>query len=663
MKLRKDIQGLRAIAIIYVLAFHADLPLNGGFIGVDVFFVISGYVICSKLLKEKELNGTFSLASFYTRRIFRIFPALVFMIVFVLIASFIILSPGQGQENVVKGSVASLLSLSNLFFAFSAGGYFDSPSEANPLLHTWSLSVEEQFYLVFPLLLLFIFRRSWKSNKKTFEIQWILALSILSYLSINLVSPDFLFGAFGFYSPISRAWEFGLGILVSLIHNKYKIKTGIATTLISVVCVLVLLISPFVIKGTTDFPNHTLFPTLLSVALIILFKSDDLISRFLSLSLFQFLGKYSYSIYLWHWPFVVYSQFLFPGNGLAKVCGTLFAFIPAVISYQKIETRFMNIEYQTGRSFVILLSFPLIFFGALNFVAHNGFWNTNIQTFRSAVSDVHVGRQKGCFTDTSLRQLDLKKCTWGIKREGEPIYLLGDSNSEQFSEAVINLGKLVSSPVIITGASACPFIGGVIDNRNMSEEWNLRCNAFNTESLSFLRNATSGVVIIGNIDSYFYEASDNIFGVGLSENSLAYSGKRKNEEFERILTRTLQQLSSSGHQIVLIQTIPNWVGESLWEPAWCTSLEVLRGGCIQRMSKTLAFERQGVTRSILERANELSKVTLIDPWELLCQEKVCSTHLRARPYYKDGSHISVKQSVLFTSLFYQVFKEATSLDN
>jgi len=386
MKLRKDIQGLRAFAILFVLAFHADLNLDGGFIGVDVFFVISGYVISSSLLKERNQYGTFSLSRFYLRRFFRIFPALIFMIVFVLIISFVILSPGAGQENLVKGSIASLLSLSNLYLATTVGGYFDLPSESNLLLHTWSLSVEEQFYLVFPLLLLFTHRFTRNFTKKTFEIQWILGLSILSYLSMNLFSPDFLFGAFGFYSPVSRAWEFGLGVLVALIHQKYTIKTGRLQTFISGTSLLVLIISPFIMGNAPDFPNNWLLPALLSVSLIILFKSEDLVARFLSLRVFQLLGKYSYSIYLWHWPLVVLSQFLFPANSFAKLCGTVIAFVPAIISYHKIETRFMKVDQQSTYNFVVILSCPLFLAGGLYLVAQNDFWNSNIQKSSSGRS-------------------------------------------------------------------------------------------------------------------------------------------------------------------------------------------------------------------------------------------------------------------------------------
>ena len=656
MKLRKDIQGLRAFAILFVLAFHADLPVEGGFIGVDIFFVISGYVISSKLLQEIRLNGTFSLGRFYSRRFFRIFPALVSMMVFVLIASFIFLSPGEGQESITKSSIASLFSLSNLYFAHSLGGYFDLPSDSNPLLHTWSLSVEEQFYLVFPLLLLVVLRGTRRFTRKTFEIQWVIGFSVLSYISMNLFSQNFLLGVFGFYGPISRVWEFGLGIFVAMIHDKHEIKKCRLLTIISGTSLLIIIIAPFAIKSTYNFPDSSLLPVLFCVALVILFKNEDLVSKFLSLSIFQLLGKYSYSIYLWHWPFVVFSQFLFPGNSLAKLCGTFLAFFPAIVSFHTVEKRFLRVESQIPRNFLLFFSLPLLLVGSLYFVSQNGFWNSNVQTFKRAVSDVHIGRLKGCFTDTSLSSLDLKNCTWGAKQKGKPIYLLGDSNSEQFSETVIILGDLVSRPVIITAASGCPFIGGVLNFKNMSAEWNSRCNAFNSESLIFLRSAEPGLVIIGNIDSYFYQASDNISGVGLSAASLEYAGQKKIREFEGILRKTLGQLRDSGHQVMLIQTIPNWVGENQWDPAWCTTLEVVRNGCAKRMSKDDALARQGTIRKALEKFDEFPMVILVDTWEVLCPGKICSTHDKNRPYYKDGSHISVQQSSLFTDLFYFALK-------
>lgn len=151
---RDDIQGLRAVAVLAVLIFHAGLPLPGGFAGVDVFFVISGYVITLMLLREFSATGGISLKAFYKRRFWRLMPALSLLVSVVVLLGLVVLPPFGEQEVLAKTAVGAMLSVANFVISSSVGGYFDAPAEANPLLNTWSLSVEEQFYLVLPIALL-----------------------------------------------------------------------------------------------------------------------------------------------------------------------------------------------------------------------------------------------------------------------------------------------------------------------------------------------------------------------------------------------------------------------------------------------------------------------------------------------------------------------------
>lgn len=162
---RLDVQGLRAIAVLMVIAFHAKLPLPGGFVGVDVFFVISGFVITSMLLREHARSGRIDLKRFYIRRFKRLTPALAVMVVITLVASTLLSSPLGPQQNTALTGLGAIALIANLVIAQTSGGYFDAPAATNALLHTWSLSVEEQFYLVFPVLLIvslrFARRRPW----------------------------------------------------------------------------------------------------------------------------------------------------------------------------------------------------------------------------------------------------------------------------------------------------------------------------------------------------------------------------------------------------------------------------------------------------------------------------------------------------------------------
>jgi peptidoglycan/LPS O-acetylase OafA/YrhL len=659
LRFRTDVQGLRAVAILFVMVFHSGLPLNGGFVGVDIFFVISGFVIATKLITEHIETGSISLASFYRGRFNRLFPALSFMLTFVLLASALILSPIIGQLNLVRNAVAAIFSSANIMILHTTGSYFDLPSETNPLLNTWSLSVEEQFYFVFPIFLIFIYRRNgWR--KSASDIYLLLILSSLSFLIMSLTTNNFLYGIFGFYSPISRAWEFGIGVIIAIIDLKYKYESKFFSV-ISVIGLISVVLSPFFIHASEDLPNFKLLVPTLGSALLILFGEKTLAGKVLSIRLLQNIGKYSYQFYLWHWPFLVFAMYLFPRNNTAKFIFIFISFIPAVISYRFIETPFRrHSERKLVKDLGLVIGIPLMVAISLYVSSYNSFWSENIKEFKLSIGEIHAGREHGCFVDTPFSELELIKCTWNSQGIAEPIYLLGDSNAEQFSEAVIAVGKVRNSPVLITGASACPFFGGYLEFPNQTAEWNKRCQNFNKENLEFLIDAKPGIVVIGNIDSYFYASSGNSIGIGYGSDSIEFSYYKRNAKLEAVLRQTLKSLKTSGHKIILIQTIPNWVESSWWEPYWCTNLKIYKGACGQAMTKSEAISRQGEIRDLIRKLGSTSDIYILDTWKRLCPGEVCMTQPNQYIAYKDGSHISVQESKRFTREFEEAFKVLTN---
>ena len=215
---RRDIQGLRAVAVLLVVAFHARLPLPGGFVGVDVFFVISGFVITAMLQREWLAHGRIRFREFYVRRFKRLTPALALMVTVTVIASALLLSPLGAQQTTAQTAIGAMLLVANVVIARTTGGYFDAPAEANPLLNTWSLSVEEQFYLAFPFVLVlgwFLWRRSARARFAPLLIVAAVtlvsfALSVADARGYDLPLP---MSSVGFYGPLTRAWEFGAGSL------------------------------------------------------------------------------------------------------------------------------------------------------------------------------------------------------------------------------------------------------------------------------------------------------------------------------------------------------------------------------------------------------------------------------------------------------------------
>jgi peptidoglycan/LPS O-acetylase OafA/YrhL len=335
---RPDIDGLRAVAVLAVIAFHfqtATGPFGGGFVGVDIFFVISGYLISSVIFAEVAASQ-FSIVAFYERRIRRIFPALFVMLAGVSILSYFYLLPNELMDYATS-LVASTLSVSNFYF-WRHSGYFDSPL-TNPLLHTWSLAVEEQFYILFPLFLVLVRRYAPKRLHLT--------VAVLAALSLGLSAVGaYQYPTAAFYMPYTRAWELLLGTMLSL-RLFPPIGSNLGRNAATVAGMASILFAIHWYSKTTPFPGLAALVPCLGAALIIASgeHGSSPVGRLLSLRPVVFIGLISYSLYLWHWPILVFKNFgAFYGMGQShhQVVLVTFAFtmVFAVLSWRFVERPF-----------------------------------------------------------------------------------------------------------------------------------------------------------------------------------------------------------------------------------------------------------------------------------------------------------------------------------
>ncbi len=302
---RPEVDGLRAFAVIPVILFHFGIDwLAGGYIGVDVFFVISGFLITTILIKEYD-NGSFSLKGFWQRRIKRILPVLVIVVIATLVASQFVLYAPDIYHLGFQG-IASLLSFANISQWLTAGDYWGFAAENSPLLHTWSLSVEEQFYLFFPILLFVVLKyfRQWLSHL-------VLLLSIMSFIVFIYGSqnhPDATF-----YLLPTRAWELGVGAFLAVVLYGdplfLKDKSKTAQQFLSVLGLISVLASYFLIGGSNGLSGLMIIPVI-GTALIIAFSQEThtITHKILTLPAIVYIGKISYSLYLWHWPVIVLAK-------------------------------------------------------------------------------------------------------------------------------------------------------------------------------------------------------------------------------------------------------------------------------------------------------------------------------------------------------------------
>ncbi|MCX6855891.1 MAG: acyltransferase, partial [Verrucomicrobia bacterium] len=315
---RPDIDGLRGIAVLMVVLFHAHISFRGGYIGVDIFFVISGYLITLLMMRDLEAD-TFSLADFWERRFRRIFPALAIMILVTVGLGFMVLLP-EALINLADSLQAQTVFLSNLFFWNDSGDYFAGPAEEKALLHTWSLAVEEQFYIVMPLLCLLI-RWKWKSRSHGLSLRELSfrvfnALLILSF--ILAVAVTWIDAHTAFYWLPTRTWELMMGSsLACLPIGKWHLNDK-PRVIISWIALLTILIVGWVYNKRTIFPGLAAAPPCLATAFLIWAGHPNFaqtkVSKLLGSKALVRIGLASYSFYLWHWPILAFMNYLNPGH-------------------------------------------------------------------------------------------------------------------------------------------------------------------------------------------------------------------------------------------------------------------------------------------------------------------------------------------------------------
>lgn len=364
MKYRPEIDGLRALAIVPVIFFHAGFDqFSGGFVGVDIFFVISGFLITSILVSEMD-EKRFSIVHFYERRARRILPALFFVAAMCIPFAWVLLPPSEMKR--FSDSLVSVATFSSNFLFWRQSGYFDTANELKPLIHTWSLAVEEQFYILFPVFLLLIY----SVGKRA--VTWILiALFGLSFgLSQAIVAAK---PSAAFFLLPTRGWELLLGAFCALSRKDGRTISSVHTNLVSVLGMGMVLVAIFAFDHSTPTPSfYTLLPTV-GAALILLYASGStLTGKVLGSKPLVGIGLISYSTYLWHQPILVYLRYAMPGqmNLELKSLALFSALSVGYVSWKYIETPFRNRQKVSLKSVTAAGLAGAILIGAFGLAGH-----------------------------------------------------------------------------------------------------------------------------------------------------------------------------------------------------------------------------------------------------------------------------------------------------
>jgi len=598
------IQILRAISVLVVIAYHFDLPIPNGFIGVDIFFVISGYVITQSLIRSNQHSWISVLKLFYVKRIARLFPAFLVVFVSTLIASILLLSPNVGvQQNAIKSSLGATLGISNYVIPRVTGDYFGASGNSNPFQHTWSLSVEEQFYFLFPFIFLVLIRKKIRTGS---YLAPAIVLLVLAGFSFSVILPfDGLdqissLGTTQYFAPQNRDWQFLAGVIAAVLAtSRFKVRSSFKAQILTFLCGSIVFIS---VSSIFNFQSK-LYQTVIPVALasIFLFVSDisepistasTKSSRFKE-SLVT-LGDWSYSLYLWHWPVWIFTKLFFPEDQLISlVISTFLTFTFSAITYKFIETRFNFSERDRVRFwwkfFLIgqVLAISLFFVGYLGVSKGWGQdWALNS----------HAIMQKGC--DSGL--IDLEKCSWGSSKAEDRLFIVGDSMSWAIGDAYIKAASEKNMRVISLSRNACSITSTKVDELG-------DCGSWRKKVVEILLSEKPTIVVIAN-------------SVGYPEKDLKGMGE------------LVKLLRESSIKVIFVLPPP--------------------GGDVYSGLRALAYRPGAISRdSELPTKIELSKyglagaeidagLVIYDPADDLCGS-VCTIAKDGQDFYNYGQHLSL----------------------
>jgi peptidoglycan/LPS O-acetylase OafA/YrhL len=625
-KYRPDIDGLRALAVLPVILFHADLGCPGGFVGVDIFFVISGFLITSLILREIN-HDAFHLITFWERRIRRILPALIFVILATLVSGWFLYLP-EDFNAIGKSVVAQALLISNVIF-WRNTGYFAPGVDTMPLLHTWSLAVEEQFYVLFPLVLVFLAR-----HKRFPVASTILGLGAVSFaISIagTYVNPSATF----FLLP-TRAWELMIGGFLAAAPGRQVTSRWVNETAAWAGLGLILF-SIFFYTKETRFPGLAAMPPCLGAALIIFSgrTGATLISRGLVVRPVVFIGLISYSLYLWHWPVLVFSKYLARGGQSVELRVALLvaSLVLAILCWRYVETPFR--QRKIFRTRAQIFSFAggalgtLLFLGWLVYV-HNGFpARFPPEALRYAESRTHHAFRN----EISLKQaLAGEFVELGSKATDQPVSVLiwGDSHAMSVTPVINDLCRQFFCRGIQATHSATPPVLEYADAQPFSLKEDSQ--AFNNAVLAYIsQNHVKNVIL-----------------------AAAWPGYPESASFKADLVSTVRRLLDLGTKVYLFKEVP-FPG---FDAPRLAAVTVMRKGDLEELGTTRAQYQQR-NHDLNQTFEQIARLgaTVLDPSPYFLNHKgVYGVMQNGQILYWDYLHLSVEGSRLLAPLFEPIFQ-------
>jgi peptidoglycan/LPS O-acetylase OafA/YrhL len=646
---RPDIDGLRAVAIVPVLAFHAGLPgWSGGFVGVDVFFVISGYLITSLILGEYA-RGSFTFWGFVERRARRLAPAMVPVLVATLLAGYFLFLPNAFQELAKSVMMFSAFAANHYFLGES--GYFDFHGPA-PLLHTWSLSVEEQFYLAFSLTLLGVLR--WAPRRLEIVIVTAGLLSFATAVALIEIGQE----SAAFYLSPSRFWELLIGAWLALGH--LPTPSAIAAACCRAAGLLLIAAAVFLYSGNLPFPGPAALVPTVGAALVILAgtaEGEDPAYRLLASRAAVYVGRISYSLYLWHWPLLVFAGIyadVLPDWYRLPV--TAFAFVPAALSYRFVERPFRKRAWLPGRGTMLATAVST----TVAFLVAGAWIDYDKGLPLRLPAEVRAALQ----TDPLLRDPLFESCLSFERGETGTFCELGDTGRQRIDFAVWGdshaaaerrlFDRLASDfglRGVLLSAAGCaahmPF------NHPRKHQ---KCQDYSRRAEAFIAEHDIPVVFLAARWCLYVDFASCLGPVEGVLDGRMVDQSAKRAEFKGLLTATVERLAKAGRRIWLVQPVP----EFGWDVPSVAAEALLRG--VPTRALELPRDRfvaaNALPLEVMDKLDDGVRVREIATMDALCPGDICvPTDPEGRPFYRDSNHLSVRGAALLAPRLEPAFRE------
>ena len=622
---RPDIEGLRGMAVLLVVGCHCGIRwCAGGFVGVDVFFVLSGYLITGLLAAEYRTTSRIDLPRFFARRARRLLPGATLMLLAVTAIAAATLSP-QEMEFTGRAARAAGLYMSNVFFDRGAADYFAPKVEGNPLLHTWSLGLEEQFYLVWPLLIMLAYRGSRPRQRSLTVLGAVVVFSFLLCLHATRVAPTV-----AFYELPARAWELAAGASLAILPASWTARGGRCAGAVGFGGVGLILGTAALLQGGGGFPGWiALFPVIGTLG--VLFAGAVAPQCWMSVGLgttpLQFIGSRSYSWYLWHWPFIVFAGILFPEITVyGKIAAVVAALLIAALTYRLVEQPVRQSRSFASRSALTLgaaaaaialsvtASFSLLSFGQAQRQQDRKY------ELIGAASNDKGDLPSSCFS--AGPSVEVKVCEFGARVPSPSMVLFGDSHAMQWFDPLLAAAKLEKWRLITVLKIGCAASDTNPQHISAAAD---HCKQWRTRATQMIIGMHPSAVVMASYNGVTLRGDDNP-APPLSADDVR-SGTR----------RTLEELSHAGAPIVVLRDTPLPPFDI---PACVARLQsrVESGGSCDFDASVALNEAAHVAE--LDAADGLPNIYFLDMNDLICRGRYCPATQNGIPIYRDLNHMT-----------------------